>query len=477
MKLEKFKNKIKKAAAPCLLAMMMSYAASAAPIQAELNGRDLYFDQPPVMQDGRVLVPLRGIFENLGADVLYDPSTRRIKATGDSSVVELTLGERQALVNGKMTYLDVPAGTIGGRTMVPLRFVSEAMGADVRWQSADQTVVITSDRTTASNPQNNQNDQPITSAQIDKLIHNARGPLSEGDQLRVTMVGTPGGRATFSILGAAEGIQMNETSSGRYEGYLNVRRGMSVDRGTLVATLNVNGRETVEEADRAINIDPYQANQPGNTQNAGTYLVPSANEMVSQARPQIRVNFQRPISNNSVEVYLDGVNVSNQARVVGYQVQYDPTWNLNVGQHTVQVNAWDQTGQQMSQRWDFSVSPTAYQNQNGYPTTNNNVVPTVSVTNLNSGGTVPAVFNLQGQTQPYTTVKVEAQSQRDLVPGIIGIRGQTLRAQTVADASGNFNLQLDTRNMPSDADLDLTIIPVSQDGRQGTPVEMDLRKR
>ena len=122
----KFKKGLKKLAlAGGALFAATSLAMAQPMISTELNGNRLTFDQPPVMQEGRVLVPLRGIFENLGADVLYTPATRTIKATADDGqTVELTLGQRQAFVDGRQVYLDVPANTINGRTMGPLRFVS-----------------------------------------------------------------------------------------------------------------------------------------------------------------------------------------------------------------------------------------------------------------------------------------------------------------------------------------------------------------
>lgn len=465
MKIERIKNSLRKAAAPCLLALMTSVAVSAAPISAELDGKRLQFDQPPVMQEGRVLVPLRGIFESLGADVLYTPATKTIKATGNNNQVELTLGQRQALVNGKLTYLDVPAGTIGGRTMVPLRFVSEAMGADVDWRSATQTVAITSPTGTVGNDDNQSGaDQPTASAPvINTLIHNARRPLRQGDILKVTMTGTPGAQANFGILGAIEGISMQEVSPGRYEGHLSIGPGMMVDDGTLVANLNANGRQTLKEADRAVTLASGDNVNTG--PNYGYDVTPNPNQVVSQTRPGIRVNFGQSIRNQTLRVTLDGVDVTRNSTVVGDQVVYNPQWDLANGQHRVEVQAVAANGQYLTREWNFQVSDVA---QNA---------PYLRVTNLTDGGSVPPVFNVQGQTNPYTTIQVEAQSQRSLIPGVIGVRGRTLRAQTTADANGHFDLQLDTSQLPSQSQLDLTVTPVDSSGRQGQAVELDLTRR
>ena len=111
-------------------------------IRVFIDGRPVNFDVPPQMIQGRVLVPLRGIFEQLGATVNYDAATNRILAIRGGQVVELTVGSRQAAVNNSPTILDVPAFTINDRTMVPLRFISEALGAGVQWLAANETILI-----------------------------------------------------------------------------------------------------------------------------------------------------------------------------------------------------------------------------------------------------------------------------------------------------------------------------------------------
>jgi hypothetical protein len=113
-------------------------------IQVYVDGQIVNFDVPATVIDGRVLVPLRGVFERLGATVDYDASTQHIVALRGGQAVELTIGSRQARVNNLPALLDVPAFTIAGRTMVPLRFVSEALGAGVQWVDANRTILITS---------------------------------------------------------------------------------------------------------------------------------------------------------------------------------------------------------------------------------------------------------------------------------------------------------------------------------------------
>lgn len=125
-----------------LIALITPSAVLAQAIHVYVDQQLVNFDVSPVMIQGRVLVPLRGIFERLGATVDYDAPTQHIVAIRAQQNVELTVGSRQAHVNGVPKLLDVPAFTINNRTMVPLRFISESLGADVRWDNATQTILI-----------------------------------------------------------------------------------------------------------------------------------------------------------------------------------------------------------------------------------------------------------------------------------------------------------------------------------------------
>jgi hypothetical protein len=89
------------------------------------------------------MVPLRGIFESLGAQVNWYAPTSTISANKGATDVQLSIGDPRATVNGRTVLLDAPAMILNGSTMVPLRFVSEALGADVKWFEATQTVSIT----------------------------------------------------------------------------------------------------------------------------------------------------------------------------------------------------------------------------------------------------------------------------------------------------------------------------------------------
>ncbi|MGI8923283.1 MAG: copper amine oxidase N-terminal domain-containing protein [Fimbriimonadales bacterium] len=126
------------------LASLITVAAMAqAAITVYVNGNMVNFrDVGPTMSHGRVLVPLRGVFEEMGAKVQWKAATRTVVAWNAATKVSLQIGKRDAMVNGHSVVLDVPASLVGGRTMVPLRFVSEALGASVRWDGNMDAVRI-----------------------------------------------------------------------------------------------------------------------------------------------------------------------------------------------------------------------------------------------------------------------------------------------------------------------------------------------
>ncbi len=118
-----------------LLATLPSWA-----IEVRVDGRALGAAAPAVQEQGRVSVPMRAVFEALGAEVDYRAG--RIVATRGESEVRLTVGSRQAEVDGQVRLLDVPAQLRGSSTYVPLRFVAEALGEEVQWQANERRVLV-----------------------------------------------------------------------------------------------------------------------------------------------------------------------------------------------------------------------------------------------------------------------------------------------------------------------------------------------
>lgn len=98
--------------------------------------------------NNRTLVPLRSIFEELGATVQWDQKTKTVTVTKENTKVWLKIGSKNTQVNGRTVTIDVPAQIVEGKTLVPLRFISESLGAAVNWDSGSQKAMIeTSNKT------------------------------------------------------------------------------------------------------------------------------------------------------------------------------------------------------------------------------------------------------------------------------------------------------------------------------------------
>ncbi len=127
----------------CLTCASPALAASPLII---VDGKQLQSEAAALIENGRILVPLRAIFESLSASVYWDAPTRSITASTGCDTIILTIDSSTAYKNGFPILLDVEPQIVGGYTLVPLRFVAEALGADVLWDASSNTVTV------ASNP-------------------------------------------------------------------------------------------------------------------------------------------------------------------------------------------------------------------------------------------------------------------------------------------------------------------------------------
>lgn len=110
-------------------------------VSVTLNGAPLTLNPAPQVQAGRVFVPLRGVFEQLGASVVYDNGMINAQKGHDRSV-SLHVGSTQATVDGQPTTIDVAPFIVGASTYVPLRFISQALGASVNYDATNRIVAL-----------------------------------------------------------------------------------------------------------------------------------------------------------------------------------------------------------------------------------------------------------------------------------------------------------------------------------------------
>ena len=112
-------------------------------VKVQVNGQELTFDTPPRMISDRTFVPIRALFEEMGAEVNWDEETKTAAVTQNDQTITFQMDNTAATVNGEEKEMDVPARMINDRIMIPLRFLSENLGYQVDWDDENYLVSIT----------------------------------------------------------------------------------------------------------------------------------------------------------------------------------------------------------------------------------------------------------------------------------------------------------------------------------------------
>ncbi len=152
-------------------------------ITVTMNGEAMQFDAEPVVENNSVLIPMRAIFEALGCDVTYDETDgkKNITATNAENQITLEIGSDKMYVNGEEKELIAPAKIFSGRTLVPVRAISEALGADVNWSAETKTITITPKQVETSdeaNPTDNVLDDSDVSKQGGNFTDEMKMPIT-----------------------------------------------------------------------------------------------------------------------------------------------------------------------------------------------------------------------------------------------------------------------------------------------------------
>lgn len=342
---------------------LLGLAALTASVLAAGQGISVTIDEKPVrftagqpqMINGRVLVPLRGIFEALGAYITWVPSTQTVIAQSGSVDLQLRIGERTALVNGRSVTLDVPAQIINGSTMVPLRFVGESLGADVKWNGQSQTVLIYT--TGSTNQQNTMPTQPpinnpgilptVTSITVDSDPW-----VRSGRDVRIVLTGSPGGQASFEIPGVTRGrVQMREETPGRYVGTWRPVGDENISGASVLGYLSLGGQERIIQAGQNLSVDVT----PPKIRN----IIPDRARL-SNPRPTIGVLFDDQggsgLDPDSVVLRVNGVDHSRQAQLNDNFLTFTPRGDLPSGENRVEVTARDKAGNEVRGAWTFTIA-------------------------------------------------------------------------------------------------------------------------
>lgn len=144
-----FKSKVVVVVALSLfLASVFSFSAMAEfsdDLKVTVNGQVVSFpDEKPFLdaETGRTFVPLRFVSEALEGKVTWDGASKMAIIEKGNTVIEMEIGSTNPVVDGESKALDAPARLENGRTLVPLRFISECFGASVQWDGESKTVII-----------------------------------------------------------------------------------------------------------------------------------------------------------------------------------------------------------------------------------------------------------------------------------------------------------------------------------------------
>jgi outer membrane protein TolC len=164
-----------------LVSAPMAFADSTSDITIKIDGQVQQFDPGPVIVHDRTLVPLRSVFEKMGATVSWDAPSQTVTITKNNTKIQISIDSPFAVINGFRKKLDEPAHIVDDRTMVPLRFVSEALGADVQWDATNRTVLIsTNGLVYDSKSANNAASMPLTYQKALELATANSYPIKEG---------------------------------------------------------------------------------------------------------------------------------------------------------------------------------------------------------------------------------------------------------------------------------------------------------
>jgi len=225
------------------LLLQPSTAQAAKAITIYVDGVQLKTDVPPVMVQGRVMLPLRAIFEALDARVYWNQKSQTVTGIKGDTTVVLKIKSKVATINDQTVTLDVPAQTLRGRTMVPVRFVSEALGQDVGWNSRDQIVTIKSDT-------------PINTSISPVSYVSARdiGNQGDGRDLEVSFSKS----STESLVDHYRVLVVKASKSFNLASALNV----SASNYTTVSTANSDRAVTLSQSSRDVDGDYIRNDQP-----------------------------------------------------------------------------------------------------------------------------------------------------------------------------------------------------------------------
>lgn len=139
----------------CIIALNIALNGATAlaeeTVTVTVDGVKVDFDQPPIIVEGRTLVPIRAVAERIEADVRWNPNTRTTTILHKNVGVALQIGYQYMTVRNlstgdeRVVTLDVPPQIYNNRTLLPIRIIMEMFGCNVEWDYISKTVIITTE--------------------------------------------------------------------------------------------------------------------------------------------------------------------------------------------------------------------------------------------------------------------------------------------------------------------------------------------
>ncbi len=295
-----------------------SQAQAAVNISVLIDGVKLYTPQAPVMIQGRVMLPMRSIFEALDASVKWNQKTKTVTATKDGTTVILKINSKTATINNKTVALDVPAKNLKGNTMVPVRFVSEALGQKIGWNSKTKTVTVKTTNNSGGGG-NNTGIVPVNYVTLRDI-----GNAGDGRDLHVSFSksSTESLISHYRVLIVKQSKTLNQTEAQR----------VSSAAYTTVYPSGSDPTLTLTSGSRDVDNDPIRDNQAYKayvlavSKTGGTYALSSASPSLTLTNTN-SVNGATNVKASDVSDYGDGrdlqvsfTRAQNESNVNNYRV-------------------------------------------------------------------------------------------------------------------------------------------------------------
>lgn len=349
----------------CVLGAL-SAPGHAQDIQVTINGRPVAFkDIGPQQIEGRTLVPVRGVLEQLGASIAYDNRTSTVTASTATIDIQLRVGSRTAIVNTREVPLDVPAQSIRDHVFVPLRFIGEALGARLRWDGESRTVRITTNdnpdersggegrprRPRSDDEPRRPREQGGPAPQIDSFRISGGKWLHAGETVHAVLRGTPGAEAAFRIPGLTDEIPMHEVEPGHYEGDWQAPNGkaMQLRSGAAIGELRKGDRAApMLQAADSLSVDTAAPEVQD--------VTPDKDARVMDSRPLVSAVFRDSgsgIDKDAVRLLVNGRDVTSRAEITRAFISYRPVTPLDAGRVDVELRLADIAGNRTVARWSF----------------------------------------------------------------------------------------------------------------------------